>query len=239
GQPIVGVEQAARYFFGRSAIELNLYESAILAGLLKAPSYYNFLKYPDRARKRAIVVLSAMVEQGYVTEAEKAHALKAPRAKGSRKPISFEPRSFMEWVLSDIKASDPGIQFTPRTRIPITLEIITQARAEAAMANALRPRIFGLAEAGYVVMGFDGRVVSMIGQRNHAKSQRNHVTQAHRQPASTFKAFVYGAGLEAGIISMSNDLKDNFANSRNDPARIIANKVGTQQVADFAKRMGI
>ncbi|HFB98101.1 MAG TPA: penicillin-binding protein, partial [Bryobacterales bacterium] len=101
GSGAVGIEQAAKKFFNRSARDLTLGQAAMLAGSLKAPSRYNPLRHPQLARKRARVVLKAMVEEGFITEKEATSALKTARAV---KSASYVPATqyIVDWVLEQL-----------------------------------------------------------------------------------------------------------------------------------------
>ena len=76
-------------------------------------------------------------------------------------------------------------------------------------------------------MANDGQVVVLVGQRDYSKRQMNFATQAKRQPASTFKPFVYAAALEAGVVKPSAKLTQALALSDNDEPRRLARLVGT------------
>ena len=82
GIAVVGVEQAARAYFGKSAHSLNLYEAAILVGMLKGPSRYNPLKHPAETHVRAAYVLKRMLDEGYITRAQMQAALAGKSRRG-------------------------------------------------------------------------------------------------------------------------------------------------------------
>lgn len=237
-RPIVGAEQAARHFFGRAAIELSLYESAVLAGLLKGPTIYNPNKYPERSRARAKLVLEAMLEQGFITRKEFTNALKERRRRGPRRPIKFEYRHFTDWVISEIGAERPDIEFNEYVRIPLTLETISQAKAESSLVAATQ-RFAPHQEVSFVTMAYDGRVVVMVGSRDYGTRQFNLATQAKRQPASSFKAFIYLAAIEERVVRPSRWLTRAFARSDNEVAQSLTRLVGPDKVAAVARRLGI
>jgi penicillin-binding protein 1A len=239
GRLIVGVEQAARLYFGRTALDLSLFESAVLAGMLRKPHPRNPVRHPEAAREGAQDVLTKMIEQGIISEGEMALALITSRKKGQKKPIRSEMRSFVYWVLADIRSAVPSVNLDVGTRIPITLEIESQANAEAALKKATSAYVGNATENGYVTMGKDGQVVVLVGQRNYSLRQMNLATQAKRQPASTFKPFVYAAALEAGVVKPSRKLTEAMARSDNDEPRRLARLVGPGPVVDLARRLGI
>ncbi|MEJ0063159.1 MAG: transglycosylase domain-containing protein [Alphaproteobacteria bacterium] len=98
GAGTYGVDAAAKTYFGKSAHDVNLYEAAVLAGLLKAPSRYAPTSNPEAARARAAIVLSAMVDAGHITEQQKAAAL-APAGKTATPARPADARYFTAWIL--------------------------------------------------------------------------------------------------------------------------------------------
>lgn len=239
GTPIVGIEQAARYYFGRLAGELSLLESAVLAGMVQAPSDLDWFSHRDRALKRATAVLRAMVESGDISELQMKRALASERPRGDRRPIIVEARSFIEWTLGEVRNANPGIAFDTTTRIPIALQVISQSKAEEAFETAIANLPNHNEEAAYVTMGIDGEVIVMIGQRDFAKTQINLVTQTNSQAASSFKPFVYAAALATGKARESGSLTRMLAWSDNSTAEKLARKVGVDVVANLAHDMGV
>ncbi|WP_225889823.1 transglycosylase domain-containing protein [Indioceanicola profundi] len=199
GAGTFGVDAAARTYFHKPATELNLRESAVIAGLLKAPSRYAPSANPDRARERAEVVLAAMVDAGYLTEAQAKEAMAQGPAVPRRKPGSEgDGRYFAAWVADQVAAfvgSDHGDLL-----IYTTFDADTQRSAESHIAEILRSKGADskVSQAAAVVMTPDGAVRALVGGRDWDQSQFNRATQALRQPGSAFKPVVYLAALEAG-----------------------------------------
>ena len=202
GAGTYGVEAAAGKYFGLPAARLSTYQAAMLAGLLKAPSRYNPLAHPARARARTAQVLKNMVAAGYLSPAEAAKA--APR-KGYGGPWTTaasrlrQGRHFTDWVLEQVSGYvNPGDRdIVVRTTLDPHLQRLAEAFAGKALSQ--QGRKAGISEAALVAMTPSGAVRAMIGGRNHVKSQFNRATQAKRQPGSAFKPFVYLAALEAGL----------------------------------------
>ncbi len=202
GAGTYGVDAAARKYFGKSAQSLGLYESALLAGLLKAPTRYNPVANPDLSAKRTRQVLLNMVDAGLLTRdrADAAAAL-PPGIRGSA-AVSQGHRYFAEWVLD--RAADYTGPLNDDRVIRTTLDRRLQDLAESAVASELAEAGGGaVQEAAVVVMGLDGAVLAMVGGRDHGASQFNRATQALRQPGSAFKPFVYLAALSAGYAADS------------------------------------
>ena len=261
GAGTYGVDAAAQRYFGKSARDLTLYESAVIAGLLKAPSRYNPANDAAVADSRAKVVLDAMVEGGFVT-AEAAARAYAGKAEG-RPPGYDKGRFFADWALT--QAAGYLGQVERDVVVQTTLDPRLQAIAEQALAEVLAER-GGEAKASQgavVVLSPKGQVLAMVGGRDYGTTQFNRATQALRQPGSAFKLFVFLAGLEAGLTPDTtlvdgpvtvegwspdnyNDryygtvsLREGFARSLNSIAVQVMQKAGKQKVVDAARRLGI
>jgi penicillin-binding protein 1A len=197
GAGTYGVDAAAHRYFGKSAAKLSLFESAVIAGLLKAPTRFSPANGRDRAVARAAQVLDNMVEAGFISTADATAAEK----QGSALAAVGRPgsRYFADWVADQIRefagAGDRDV--TIRT----TLDSRLQAAAEAAITDVLaRSGVKNAVSQGALVaLSPDGAVRAMVGGRDYGQSQFNRATQAQRQPGSAFKPFVYLAGLEAGL----------------------------------------
>ena len=194
-----GAEAAAQRYFGRHAAELTPQQSAILAGLLTAPSRLAPTTNLQRSRDRAATVLRLMAEQGYLTEAE-TRAAQANPASLSDAAQAREGGYFADWVM----ASGPEF-FTSETTedviIKTTYDPRIQRAAEDAMKTVFNEKVKedSKAQAAIVVMSADGAVRAMLGGRDTTVSGAfNRATMARRQTGSAFKPFVYAAALEMG-----------------------------------------
>ncbi|MGE5271975.1 MAG: transglycosylase domain-containing protein, partial [Thiohalocapsa sp.] len=261
GAGTYGVDAAAHRFFGKSAAKLNLFESAIIAGLLKAPTRYNPARDHDAAAERAGQVLDNMVEAGFITPAAAAKA----ELEGAAEPRMTHPgsRYFADWVAGQLHdfAGTADRDLTVRT----TLDPRLQQIAETAIGDVLAQSGHrdNVGEGALVALAPDGAVRAMVGGRDYGKSQFNRATQAQRQPGSAFKPFVYLAGLEAGLrpsdrfvdmpIRVGNwqphnylhryqgamSLADGLAQSVNTIAVQVAERAGIRHVVAVANRLGI
>jgi len=190
-----GVDAAARTYFGVTAKRLAVWQSALLAGLPKAPSRLNPRAEPDLAVARAAEVLDAMVETGALTRAqasaEQSRMRLAPPGTGGA-------GWFADWALADLAARFPG---NADLVLRATLDAPLQAAAEARLAALLdrEGAAAGVTEGAILVLhAASGAVRAMVGGRDRADSRFNRATQARRQPGSAFKPFVFLAALEAG-----------------------------------------
>ena len=194
-----GFEAAAQRYFGKSAANVNAAEAAMLAGLLKAPSYFAPTNNMDRARARANVIIGLMEEQGYLT-AEQATDARANPARLSEAAASRSGGFFADWVMETAPAF-LTTQTTEDVIIRTTLDQRLQKSAEEALAYIFETKIKqgSNAQAAIVVMSADGAVRAMVGGRKtQAAGSFNRATQALRQTGSAFKPFVYAAALDLG-----------------------------------------
>lgn len=262
GSGTFGIEAAAQHYFGKSANDLTLYEAAVIAGLLKAPSRYSPANNPQLADSRAAQVLNSMVEEGYITEDVKEAALTLA-ASPPEVHRGQNIRYFCDWVVDSI--GDYVAVDGEDLIVTTTLDLGVQQKAEAHLQKVMTENA-GKAHAhqmAYIAMRPQGAIVSMIGGVNYAKSKFNRATQALRQPGSAFKMVIYLAALEKGLhpYDMISDLpvkfgnwtprnykyqpkgevtiQDAFAYSVNTSSVRLASQVGPSSIASLAKRLGI
>lgn len=194
-----GVEAASMRYFGKSVSELNLGESALLAGLLKAPSRYSPVSDAERAAARATVVLDLMEQTGRISSDERYEAAATP-IRVSRGASSPGAQYFVDWLAPRVREI-VGPDFELDLRITTTLDVDAQRAAEYAVASTLgdEDAARGASEAALISLAHDGAVRAMVGGRDYTRSQYNRVLLAQRQPGSAFKAFVYASAFEAGL----------------------------------------
>lgn len=353
----VGIEMAARTYFGKRAAELSVPQAATLVGMLKGTSAYNPVLNPERARERRNVVLGQMVKHGKLSQSSYDKLSRQPlRLDFERQDVDVGTaphfaeavrRSLADWAARhgyDIYTDglvvrstlDPALQRLASRVVARRLEALqmvadvewglatskllstsmdgyrqrhrkvepfrhfwstrselvdafvrespefarlvgsgsTEAEAlghlhaDADFMNALRARKTRL-EAGFVAIDpRSGTVRAWVGSRDFATDSFDHVQQARRQPGSTFKPFVYGAALEAGMdpehvfpdrpvairlpeggVWKPGDmggasgrmlsLEEGLVFSRNTVTAQVIEAVGAQRVAQFAQRMGV
>ncbi|WP_245903309.1 transglycosylase domain-containing protein [Humitalea rosea] len=191
-----GVDAAARLYFGVPARRLAPWQSAMLAGLPKAPSRLNPRANPDAAIARALEVLRDMVETGALTAAEARLAqeqIDLPSASGR------DTGWFADWVQDDLAERFPGnADLTLRTTLDLRLQGIAEQRLEAMLAGPGAAARVG--QAAFLAMdATTGAVRVMVGGRSYARSPFNRAVQARRQPGSAFKPVVFLAALERGL----------------------------------------
>ena len=197
GDGVYGLRAAARHYFDRAPEELDLAEAAMLAGIIKAPSTLAPTDNLEGARKRAEVVLQAMVDNGAITAgAGRTHA-RLPRLRNGRAALPVGTY-FADWVSPQAKA--PFDAAYGEVRCPPRWTRNCRRSPSAWCATRLRSGARdGVGQAALVAMRTNGEVVAMVGGRDYAQSAFNRATQAQRQPGSTFKLFVYLAALRDGL----------------------------------------
>ena len=263
GAGVYGIEAASERFFNKRANALTLPEAAMLAASLKAPAKYNPLADADASAARGLVVLAAMRDAGFITEAQEKDA-QATRPRVVRSAGTPGSGYFVDWVLANL-ADEIGETDEPLI-VQTTLDLDLQADAERAVDAALAQQgaAMNASEAALVAMTPDGQVRAMVGGRSYVETPFNRVTDALRQPGSAFKPFVYLSAFEHGhnADELMRDepvtigktwrpsdyeghyegeitLTRAFAKSSNVVAAQLANAVGPGVVAQTAHRLGI
>jgi membrane peptidoglycan carboxypeptidase len=269
GGNLYGFEDAAQFYFGKTAKELNLSEAATLVGILPAPNAFNPVQNYQAAVDYRDRVLDRMAALGMVSAEE------ARRARRSRIEISPKAREelqsirapyFYTYVFQELET----VLGTDLARegnfiVEATLDLDMQKEAE----NALQANV---ASAGIELNYSQGAIVTLnsqtseilayVGGVDYQASQFDRVSQALRQPGSTFKVFAYAAALEDGIAPGQTfdcsdlnwngqffegcrsgggamDMYGGLAFSENVVALRIAQEVGLNDVIQTAHRMGI
>ena len=226
GAGAYGIEAAARTYYNKPAAQLSIAEAATLAGLPKAPSYYNPRRNPDAALMRRSLVLAAMADVGVITPEQAAAAQAAPLGLTPPRGAVRAPY-YVEEVRKELEDQFGELLYTGGLRIHTALEPKLQTAAERSLEEHLRQIEQGLygpyphitydsftAKLGgektavhttpylqgiaVVVNPGTGYVQALVGGRDFRHSQFNRATQALRQPGSAFKPFVYAAALEKG-----------------------------------------
>ncbi len=265
GSGAYGIDAAAHRYFGKSARNLSLAESALIAGLLKAPSKYSPLTSPDIARVRARLVLTQMRRAGFITADEELSAAANVGTIAQATPADHNGADYaVDYVLDELPATALSADDF-EVIVETTLDAKLQTRTAEIVARQLAVRGAALraSQAAVVVLDREGGIRALVGGRSYAASQFNRAVKAERQPGSAFKPFVYLAALEAGMKpdSIVEDLplsvggwaprnhsgeyrgamtlRTALARSVNTVAVRLALKVGPQRVAAVAHRLGI
>ena len=207
GQGAYGVEAAAEVYFGKPAQDLTLPESALLAGLIRAPSYDSPYDRPDRAAARRAEVLQRMVDLGDITAVQMRAAQLAPIhlvEKGNAGFIGIRAPWFVSYILPPLlQRYGEDVLYKGGLRIYTTLDLAWQAQAEAAVRAGIDRADHdkqNVHQGAMIVLDPQtGAIRAMIGGYDFRASQFNRAWQARRQPGSAFKPFTYATALLRGI----------------------------------------
>ena len=298
GNGAYGVETASQRYFGKSVHDLNLAEAAMLAALPKAPARYNPRRFPERAIQRRNTVIELMRRNGAISDADASLAKAYPLQLGSKTESGEVAPYFVEWVRQQLDEKFGARLYEQGLKVYTTLDLDMQSAAERALENQLRaieggkygkfshrtyeqlaartangdesaaPNSPYLQGAFLAMDPRDGSVRALVGGRQFDDSKFNRMTQALRQPGSTFKPIVYSAAIENGrtpatiiddapitLPQVAGDqwtpqnydgkfegpipLRRALYMSRNLPAIRTGMELGEQTVIDMTKRFGI
>ena len=281
-----GIEMAARTYFDKSADKLDVLESATLIGMLKGTSYYNPVLNPQRAKARRNLVLGQMVKHGKLDAAKLDALEKRPlRLDFERQvePLGIAPhvaQHLRKWLIAWADSKGYDI-YSDGLRVRTTIDANIQKLANQAVARQLAQlqkladgqRKAG-AERAMLQAGFlaldprSGAVRAWVGSRDFAQEQFDHVSQARRQPGSTFKPFVYGAAFMQGLspsfafidkpvaidtgggdvwtpsdatppTGQPTTLRDGLVYSKNTITAQLVQKIGPASVGQLAQALGV
>ena len=294
GDGLYGAEAASRGYFGKHASEVTVPEAALLAGLVKSPSSYAPTVSMERAVARRNVVLQAMLESGAINRVEwKAARSTKTTLRDTLRSEEPHGQYFKEQVRIELvdrfgwqRVYQGGLRVFTTINMPMQVaaeSIVAEqikaietkraawqvrrvaARAKAAKAPLPEPTD-GLQAALIALNPIDGHVRAMVGGRSFDASHFNRAVQAHRQPGSAFKPFVYATAIEAGYTpatmidglsdpvqtimgnwtpedehssAESMSLRTALRTSSNRAAVRLLQKVGIARTVQYAKSMGV
>ena len=200
---ITGVGEASRYYFGKNVSDLDVAESAALAGMIASPGRFNPFRYPDRCRARRDSLLRMMFDAGQIDREAFDRALAEPLTPATHPPARVQAPHFVNFVENQLQEKYGEKLGTEGLQIFTTLDVDLQRRAQKSVTDGLAnlektyKRLRNASQenplqgALIVIEPGTGAVRALVGGRDYALSQFNRVTQAHRQPGSLFKPFVY------------------------------------------------
>ena len=208
-----GIEQAARSFFGKSALELNMAESALLAGLPKSPTRYNPYRYFERAKGRQKVVLNRMAAVGYISTDEARAAFQATLELKPRRGGGRTGSYFLDVVLKELEERyGPEVTYHGGLKVMTTLDPQMQEWAVESVQTGLAglDQTMGIVQNEISAEGSihhpqgalvaietnSGAVKALVGGRDYAETEYNRAVQNNRQPGSGFKPFLYYTAIE-------------------------------------------
>ncbi len=257
-----GIGAAAHSYFGKAPQDITLTEAALLAGLIKAPSYFSPNANMDRAHTRAREILRILAETDQIDINQYAEALANPaqlKAPPSKPGFGF----IADWVaeVAPMLTGETDRNLIVETTIDAGLQNAARAAVEDVMHT--KGRTARASEAAVLLLTPDGAIRVMVGGRNHAESQFNRAVRAMRQPGSAFKPFIYLAAIENGFTPDSQvddspieidgwkptnfggayrgqvNLRTALTHSSNMAAIRLMQAVGPDRVVEVANRLGV
>jgi penicillin-binding protein 1A len=201
---VYGVETMSRHLFGKPARQLTLPESALIAGLARAPAALSPWNHLDDAVTRSHVVLQRMREEGFITADQEQTARRA-RIRVRPYPEATEARAgYAKDFLRQAFRDRFGGDHPPDWRVQTTFVPELQEMAERAVGEGLRrfgdP---GLQAALVAIDPANGDILALVGGGDFRESQFNRASRSRRQPGSAFKPLLYAAALEHGFSPVS------------------------------------
>ena len=205
---VFGIENASKYYFNKSASDLNLAEASMLAGIPQSPSNLSPINNHEAAKKRQKTVLLLMKNNEVITEEEMNEAYNTELSyygKTSNNNLEYI-NYFRDAVIEElynIKSIPNSLIETGGLKIYTTLDLKAQEKLETAVKEQMNGDN-ELQIAGMMMDPNDGGVMALVGGVNYSKSQFNRATNATRQVGSTMKPFLYYSALESGFTAASS-----------------------------------
>ncbi len=268
GAGIYGVEAMSQRVFGKPAKNLSVAESALIAGLARAPATLSPWSNLDGAIRRSHVVLGRMREGGFITADQDREARKAQFRVRPYRSDSDGRHGYAKAYLRQRFRDEFGGDHPPDWRVDTTFVLSLQDAAESAVENGLRRTGKPALQAALVAVDpATGNVLALVGGRDYQKSAFNRASRSRRQPGSAFKPFVFAAALERGLSpvsilhglnriqpqgpdewtprNVSDDAPDDLTlraaliESNNRAATLLQQQVGTRRVLRLATQSGL
>jgi penicillin-binding protein 1A len=205
GHGVYGAEAAAQFYFGKSAIDLNIPESALLAGMIPAPEINSPYRNPDLALKLRNIVIEKMYNLGYISEEDYKKAIKAPLGivKRNNPNSGYLAPYFFDFVLKDlIKRFGKDMVYEGGLKVYTTIDTKMQDMAEKALLKIINEygKKYNVNQGALLCLDPNtGYIKAWVGGLDYSKSQFDRVSMAVRQPGSAFKPFVYLTALQKGF----------------------------------------
>ncbi|MGB7086432.1 MAG: transglycosylase domain-containing protein [Phormidesmis sp.] len=269
GNNLYGFEDAAQFYFGKSASALTISEAATLVGILPAPNAFNpvqnyqaAVEYRDRVIERMVSLNMISAEEG--RQARRSRIEISPKAREQLR--SSQAPYFYSYVFDELNAVlGKGLAQEGNFIVETSLNLKTQAAAETTLQETVASQgaEYGFSQGAVVTLNAaNGEVEALVGGVDYQSSQFNRASQAVRQPGSAFKVFAYAAAIEQGISPSETfscndlnwggvfisgcrsgggalDMYSGMARSENVIAMRVAERVGLSSVVDMANRLGI
>ncbi|WP_294580059.1 transglycosylase domain-containing protein [uncultured Thomasclavelia sp.] len=201
GHGIYGIENAAKYFYGKSAKDLDLNESSMLAGVVNGPTYYSPLNDQTAARKRQSLVLDALINCGEISESQKESVLESDLnlAEVHQTDENISNNYYKDTVIDELE----DLGFYTNTYLNQGLNVYTTFNQDyqKVIENSSQEytQDSDVETASIVVAPYTSKILALTGGKDYALSQYNRATKSNRQIGSTIKPLLYYLALENGF----------------------------------------
>jgi len=248
GSGIYGVEAMSQRVFGKPAKDLSIAESALVAGLARAPATFSPWNNPDDSIKRSHIVLARMRDEGFITEEQYRDARLARLRLLPYRSENGGRHGYAKAYLRQRFRDSFGGDHPPDWRVDTTFNAALQDAAEAAVERGLRRIGKPALQAALVAIDpATGNVLALVGGRDYQRSAFNRASRSRRQPGSAFKPFVFAAALERGMSPVTElamvaepvTLRAALIESNNDAAMLLQQEIGSRSVLRLASDVGL
>ncbi len=222
GHGMYGIENAAQFYFNKSAQDLSLAEASMITGIPKSPSNYSPLVDFETAKKRQNLVLSALVQNNIITEEEKEKAyneelnLVGKKDEQELSTVMYYHDAVMK-ELEKIDSIPRSLIDTKGLKIYTTLDLNAQTILENSIKDTI-PTTSTVQVASVMMNPKNGAILALIGGKNYNESSYNRAIDSKRQVGSTMKPYLYYAALENGFTSSTSFTSEkttfNFSNNQ-------------------------
>lgn len=241
GEGAFGIQDASQRYFSKDAKDLTLAESALLAGIIRAPSYYSPLTgYIDAAMERKDLILSLMHEQGYISEEEMVEAQNGEITFNPTQQDINEQGVHFALMVRDQLIEEFGEQDVASSGFVVktTLDLDLQTAAQQAVATQVN-RLKGSRVSNGAAVAIDpktGEVLALVGSYDWDDEETGKINMVvrPRQPGSSFKPIIYGKAFEEKLITPSTVLSDESVSFGNYKPRNYDNTFRGKVLARFA-----
>ena len=210
GNGVLGIENASYYYFNKSAKDLTLAESSMLAGIPKAPNVYSPLNNLETAENRQAIILSNMVRNNKISKEEMDKALETELTYiGKKQKLNLSTLMYYKDAVTQELysiSSIPKSFINSGLKVYTTLDIEAQTILENNMLKNMT--VDDLQVSGIMMNPSNGDILALIGGVNYVKSEYNRATQSKRQVGSTMKPLLYYAALENGFTASTSFLSE-------------------------------
>lgn len=212
GNGVMGIQNASRYYFNKSAEDLSLAEASMLAGIPGYPQEYSPINNEKNAKKRQRVILDSMVNNGYISKKEADSAYKVKLTYyGSKDNLNLSTLMYYKDAvikeLEDLNIIPNDYLETKSLKIYTNLDLDAQISLENSINKSINDDE-KIEIASLMVENDSGKIIALVGGKNYEKSQYNRVLYSKRQVGSTMKPFLYYAALENGFTPSSTFLSE-------------------------------